>query len=128
MREPLLTSRLILRDITETDAELLFDLDSNPKVMRYIGPRPAPAVADYRDRIRTVYVPWQAHPWHGTRMVLDRASREFLGWVFIRPATASRNAGDLGWTRPEEVEVGYRYHPSAWGRGDRDRGRHAARP
>ena len=57
MREPLLTERLILRDITEADADLLFELDSDPEVMRYIGKRPAPDVAGYRDRARTVYVP-----------------------------------------------------------------------
>jgi RimJ/RimL family protein N-acetyltransferase len=30
MREPHLTDRLILRDITEADAELLFELDGDP--------------------------------------------------------------------------------------------------
>jgi ribosomal-protein-alanine N-acetyltransferase len=117
MREPLQTDRLLLRDITEADADLLFDLDSDPEVMRYIGPRPADDVASYRERTRTVYLPVQAHPWHGVRIVLDRASGAFLGWVFIRPAPASRIAREMGWTRPDEVEVGYRYRRSAWGRG-----------
>lgn len=117
MREPLLTDRLILRDIAEADAELLFDLDADPEVMRYIGPRPALDVAGYRDRTRTVYIPQQEHPWHGVRIVLDRESREFLGWVFIRPATGSKIASEMGWTRPDEVEIGYRFRRSAWGRG-----------
>jgi len=117
MREPLLTDRLILRDITEADAELLFDLDSDPEVMRYIGPRPGPDLAAYRERARTVYVRWQEHPWHGIRIALDRFSRDFLGWVFIRPATESMIAPALGWTRPDEVEVGFRYRRSTWGRG-----------
>jgi RimJ/RimL family protein N-acetyltransferase len=117
MREPLLTDRLILRDITEADAELLFDLDSDPEVMRYIGPRPAPDVSWYRDRTRAVYVPQQAHPWHGARVVLDRASGAFLGWVFVRPATASQDARAMGWTRSDAVEVGFRYRRPAWGRG-----------
>jgi RimJ/RimL family protein N-acetyltransferase len=117
MREPLLTDRFILRDITEADAELLFDLDSDSEVMRYIGPRPAADVEGYRDRTRAVYVPFQAHPWHGLRVVLDRAGGGFLGWVFARPATAFKYAREIGWVRPGEVEVGYRYHRSAWGRG-----------
>jgi len=117
MREPLLTDRLTLRDITEADADLLFDLDSDAEVMRYIGPRPAPDVAWYRERTRTVYMPVQAHPWHGVRIVVDRASGEFLGWVFVRPATASLHAREIGWTRPDEVEVGYRYRRCVWGRG-----------
>jgi len=117
MRAPLLTDRLLLRDITEADAEWLFELDSDPEVMRYIGPRPAPDVAGYRERTRTVYVPVQAHPWQGVRIVLDRTSGAFLGWVFIRQATGSRYARELGWTRSDEVEIGYRYHRCAWGRG-----------
>jgi RimJ/RimL family protein N-acetyltransferase len=116
MREPLLTDRLVLRDITEADAELLFDLDSDPEVMRYI-PWRAPDVAWYRDRIRTAHLPQQSHPWQGVRIVLDRASGDFLGWVFIRPATESKSALELGWTRPGEEEIGYRLHRSAWGRG-----------
>jgi RimJ/RimL family protein N-acetyltransferase len=116
MREPLLTDRLVLRDITEADAELLFDLDADPEVMRYIPWRP-PDVAWYRDRIRTVHLPQQSHPWHGVRIVLDRANGEFLGWVFIRPATESKSASELGWTRPGEEEIGYRFRRSAWGRG-----------
>jgi RimJ/RimL family protein N-acetyltransferase len=117
MRNPLLTDRLILRDITEADAELLFDLDSDPEVMRYIGPRPAPNLTWYRDRIQTVYMAQQEHTWHGVRIVLDRASGEFLGWVFVRPAVASPIARDIGWTEPGEEEVGYRFRRSAWGRG-----------
>jgi len=117
LRNQLVTERLHLRDITEADAELLFELDSDPEVMRHIGPRPANDVAGYRERTRAVYLPQQTHPWHGVRLVFDRASGAFLGWVFIRPATASMNAHVLGWTKPDEVEVGYRYHQSAWGRG-----------
>src|SRR5262245_19338889 len=117
MREQILTARLILRDITETDAELLFELDSDPEVLRYIGPQPALDLTSYRDRTRTVYIPLQLHPWHGVRIVLDRISGEFLGWVFIRPATGSISAREIGWTRPEEVEVGFRYRRSTWGRG-----------
>jgi RimJ/RimL family protein N-acetyltransferase len=117
MRELLRTDRLVLRDITEADAEPLFDIDSDPEVMKYIGPRPASEAAPYRQRIRDVYIPFQAHPWHGVRMVLDRISGEILGWIFIRPATAARNARELGWTRDGEEEIGFRFQRSAWGRG-----------
>jgi ribosomal-protein-alanine N-acetyltransferase len=117
MREPLLTDRLILRDVVEADAELLFDLNSDPEVMRYIAPPPASDVPGYRDRILTVHLPYQAHPWHGVRIVLDRTTGEFLGVVFARPATDSRFAQEIGWTQPNEVEVGYIYRRCAWGRG-----------
>jgi RimJ/RimL family protein N-acetyltransferase len=74
-------------------------------------------VAAYRERTRAVYLPVQAHPWHGVRVVLDRAGGALLGWVFARPATDAKFAREIGWTRPDEVEVGYPYRRSAWGRG-----------
>jgi len=112
-----MTDRLVLRDVTEADAELLRDLDSDPEVMRYISPAPPGPLADYRERIRKVHLPLQSHVWHGVRVVLDRAGGAFLGWVLIRPATLYKYAQAIGWSRPDEVEVGYRYRRSAWGRG-----------
>lgn len=117
MRKPLLTDRLLLRDVTITDAELLYHLDADPDVMHYIGPRPAVVVDWYRDRIQTVYIPQQAHPWQGIRLVFDRVSDAFLGWVFVRPAVHARYAREFAWTRLGEEEVGFRYHRAAWGRG-----------
>lgn len=117
MREFLVTDRRLLRDVSEADAEWMFDLDSDPDVMRYVGPRWPADVAGYRERARTVHVPMQAHPWHGLRIVLDRAADDLLGWVFVRPATACWCAREIGWTRPDEVEIGYRFRRAAWGRG-----------
>jgi len=116
MREPIFTDRLHLRDVVEADAELLFSLDCDPEVMRYIGSPPAD-VDWHRHRICTAHLPLQDHHWQGLRIVLDRASGAFLGWVFIRPATISKIAAELGWTRPDDVEVGYRYRRDVWGRG-----------
>lgn len=116
MREPILTNRLMLRDVVEADAELLVDLDSDPEVMRYI-PGLSLDAAWYRERIRTFYLPQQTHSWHGMWIVLDRMTRDFFGWVFIRPATAYMYASHMGWNDPTEMEVGYRYRRSAWGRG-----------
>lgn len=104
MRELIYTARLVLRDVTQQDADQLFELDSDPEVMRYIGYQPQPDLAEYRDRIRTVYMPWQAHPWHGVRTVLDRTSSEFLGWVFARPAIDAKFARDIGWNKPDEID------------------------
>lgn len=117
MRDSLLTERLVLRDVTLDDAGLLFELDSDPDVMRFIGQRPATDVSWYSERIQTVYLPHQDHPWHGVRLVFNRASGAFLGWVFVRPAMASRDADGIGWTQPGEEEVGFRYRRAVWGRG-----------
>lgn len=64
-RPSILTQRLLLRDVTEDDASLLFDLDSDSEVMRHIGQCVATDAQWYRERIRTAYLPYQGHPWHG---------------------------------------------------------------
>ena len=117
MRKPLLTDRLLIRDVVEADAELMFDLDSDPKVMRYIGPQLASDASWYQDRIRTKFVPHQMHPWRGVRVVFDRTNGDYLGNVSIRPANESSDAQVLGWSQTDEVEIGFRFHQAAWGRG-----------
>ena len=55
------TDRLTLRRFTEADAELLFDLDGDPEVTRYVGGgRAYPDVEAYRARIRTGYLAYYA--------------------------------------------------------------------
>jgi RimJ/RimL family protein N-acetyltransferase len=117
MRKSFLTDRLFVRDIAEADAEFMFNLDSDSEVMRYIGPRLASDASWYRDLIRTKFVPQQMHPWHGVRVVFDRESGDFLGSVSIRPASASKDAQALGWNRADEIEIGFRFRRSVWGRG-----------
>jgi [ribosomal protein S5]-alanine N-acetyltransferase len=117
MRESFLTDHLLLRDISEADAELMFDLDSDPEVMRYIGSQLANDASWYRDLIRTKFVPQQTHSYHGVRVVFDRVSGDFLGSVSLRPASASKDAQALGWNRSDEIEIGFRFRRSVWGRG-----------
>jgi RimJ/RimL family protein N-acetyltransferase len=117
MRAPIRTQRLVLRDVTETDAERLLDLDSDPEVLRYIGARPASNATWYRKRIRDVYLPFEARPCHGFYLVFAETADAFLGWVFARPATGHLFARELGWTREDEIEIGYRYRRAVWGRG-----------
>lgn len=114
------TERLGLRRFTDTDAdaELLFELDSDPEVMRYIGPFGLPSVAAYREKIRNLYLPqYAAHPDRGCLAAHEEATGEFLGWFFLRPATEYKFAAEAGWTRPTDIELGYRLRRAVWGEG-----------
>jgi RimJ/RimL family protein N-acetyltransferase len=112
------TDRLVLRRFTEDDAPRLFDLDSDPEVMRYVGPYGLPTVEAYRDRIRDVWLPsYAAHPRRGVFAALLRDSGEFLGWFAFRPATEYRFAKEAGWARDTDVELGYRLRQAHWGKG-----------
>lgn len=112
------TDRLVLRRFADTDAdgELLFELDSDPEVMRYIGPFRLPDVAAYRDRIRTVWLPYSARPGRGVFAAVEKPGT-FVGWFCLRPATYYTFAAAAGWARETDLELGYRLRRAAWGRG-----------
>ena len=80
MKLRLETPRLILREFTEDDAGELFALDSDPEVMRYIGPYQLPDVEAYRSRIRTLNIPYyKEHPGYGVWAALEKSAGAFLG-------------------------------------------------
>jgi RimJ/RimL family protein N-acetyltransferase len=111
------TDRLVLRRFTEADAELLFELDSDPEVMRYAGRR-FETLEAYRHRLADRYLPYYArYPDRGAWAALEKPAREFIGWFILRPAMDYQFAKEAGWDRPSDVEVGYRLRRSAWGRG-----------
>jgi RimJ/RimL family protein N-acetyltransferase len=113
------TERLMLRRFADTDAdaELLFELDSDPEVMRYIGPFGLPSVAAYRERIRTYWQPYYARPPRAFGATFEKTTGRFIGWFFLRDSTDYKFAKEAGWTRPSDLELGYRLRHAAWGRG-----------
>lgn len=114
------TDRLRLRGFADSDADahLLFELDSDPEVMRFIGPFGLPTVEAYRERIRTVWLPYYApHSARGCWAIVEKATDQFAGWVFLRPAVDYKFAAEAGWTRATDLELGYRLRRAVWGRG-----------
>ena len=113
------TERLRFRPFTDSDAdaELAFELDLDPEVMRYIGPFVLPDVAAYRERIRTAWLPQDVGPARGVRAAIEKATGAFVGWIFLRPANLYKFAAEAGWTRETDLELGYRFRRAAWGRG-----------
>lgn len=105
--------RLSFTLLTEQDAELLFEVDQDEEVMRYLngGKRTSmqqiteiflPRMAQYRNPERGFGI-WQV------RRVEDNA---YLGWVLIRPMgfnTATPSEDD--------VELGWRFMRPYWGQG-----------
>jgi RimJ/RimL family protein N-acetyltransferase len=102
------TERMYLRDLRADDVEWLFQLDSDPEVMRHISK----GVSTPRNIIEAVYLPrmmaWQNQsPPRGFWAAHLREEGEFIGWFHLRPDKIS----------PEEMELGYRLKRGVWGRG-----------
>ncbi len=102
------TERMYLRELRADDVDLLFQLDSDPDVMRHISK----GVPTPRETFEAVYLPrmmaWQNQtPPRGFWVAQLCVSDEFIGWFHLRPDKIS----------PDEMELGYRLKRSAWGRG-----------
>lgn len=103
------TERLVLRRFTEADVDNLFELDSDPQVMRFLtGGKPTP-----RDVIEHEILPRFLHYYKrfeefGFWAAIEKSTGQFLGWFEFRPL----EGGGL-----DDVELGYRLRKFAWGKG-----------
>ncbi|HUB40198.1 MAG TPA: GNAT family N-acetyltransferase [Streptosporangiaceae bacterium] len=103
------TQRLALRQFTADDADNLYDLNSDPEVMRYLtGGRSTPREV-LRDQVIPVHLAvYERLDRLGTWAAESRTSGEFLGWFHFRPGPDAD---------PTNIDLGYRLHRSAWGKG-----------
>jgi RimJ/RimL family protein N-acetyltransferase len=105
------TPQLALRQFTEDDVDNLFDLNSDPEVMRYLtGGRPTP-----REEIRDQIVPFYLAVYDrldrlGAWVAESAATGEFLGWFHFRPGPGP--SPDI-----TNIDLGYRLRRSAWNQG-----------
>jgi len=103
------TERLVLRRFTKDDAGNLFDLDSDPDVMRYLsGGTPTP-----REVIEAEILPRflrydERLPGLGFWAAIDKASGDLIGWFSLRPTDEAD---------PRVASLGFRLRRTAWGQG-----------
>jgi RimJ/RimL family protein N-acetyltransferase len=103
------TDRLILRRFTEQDVDNLYELDSDPDVMRFISGGPAtPREVLADDHIPHYLNYYERFEGYGFWVVIERSTGDFLGWFHLRP---------MGDVPQDEPELGYRLKRSAWGKG-----------
>ncbi len=102
------TERMYFRQFRVEDARLLFELDSDPEVMRFISRgQPTPLARIQNEIIPRCLDQYRQSPPRGFWAALLREGDEFIGWFHLRPDRIS----------PGEMELGYRLKRSVWGRG-----------
>jgi RimJ/RimL family protein N-acetyltransferase len=100
------TPRLAIRQFTEDDVDNLFNLNSDPGVMRYLGRPPSREVL--RDEIIPFHLGvYQRFDRLGTWAAEAASTGEFLGWFHFRAED-----GDI-----TNIDLGYRLRRAAWGKG-----------
>ncbi|GAA3819483.1 GNAT family N-acetyltransferase [Sphaerisporangium flaviroseum] len=103
------TDRLVLRPLTEADADDLFHLDNDPDVMRFINGGKATSHEEFRrESLPRLLHFYESLGRHGFWAAVGKPDGDFLGWFELRP---------LKDDDPGEVELGYRLRKAAWGRG-----------
>jgi [ribosomal protein S5]-alanine N-acetyltransferase len=97
------TERLLLRQFTIDDADLIYQLNSDPEVVRYVH-EPPTSPENAPDVVRDIILP-QYELGLGRWAVHLRSSGEFIGWCGLKKL-------------PEgEVDLGFRYKKDHWRKG-----------
>ena len=107
------TERLQFSFITERDAELLYQLDNDPEVMKYL----TSGRTSSREQVIEVFLPRlnqyaDQSLGHGLWLVSDKVSNEPFGWVLVRPMDFFSDAPQL-----TNLELGWRFFRKHWGKG-----------
>jgi len=107
------SARLSYRLMTKDDAELLFQLDQDPKVMRFLnGGRPSSM-----DEINDVFIPRMesyvnAQKGWGLWQINISSTNEYVGWILVRPMNFFSDSPEF-----DNLELGWRFFQSSWGKG-----------
>ncbi|MFT3846619.1 MAG: GNAT family N-acetyltransferase [Lacibacter sp.] len=100
------TPRLYLRRFTDADSSLVFYLNSFQEVVEYVHEPVHTCVEFSRNVLFEHILPQYALYNLGRLAVYVKENDEFIGWCGLK-------------FRPElnEIDLGYRYIPSSWGKG-----------
>lgn len=116
MSEPLHipdSPRLRFRLMGADDGDLLFELDQDPEVMRFLNdgqPTPREDIDDYfMPRLLAFTDPVTGC---GLWEVADVAAGEYLGWILVR-----EYGFDTPYHSPDIIELGWRLKRHCWGKG-----------
>ena len=104
------TKRLILREMQPSDAEALFEMDSNPNVHQYLWNKPLTSINEvhqYIEKVRNQYLENNI----GRFVVVLKESKELIGWAGLKYNTEMVN------NKIHFYDIGYRLNENFWGKG-----------
>lgn len=105
LTKPILeTERLWLREFTENDFDLVYNLNQEPAVMRYIGP--VKNKEEARKDLNKYLAYYKQHPGYGYWATFENQTDQFVGWFLLKILEETG-----------ENEIGYRLKKEFWGQG-----------
>ena len=97
--------RLYFREFTENDVYLLFELNSNPNVIKYVH-EPAPTLENVTNILFNSILPQYKLYIYGRWAVHLQNDNEFVGWCGLKYIKED-----------DEIDLGYRIKEEYWGKG-----------
>ena len=110
MKDPIETERLLLRELLESDAEKMFEMDSNPNLHIFVGKKPLKHIDETLEHIRLIQQQYRDFG-IGRWAVVLKETGEFIGWSGIKFITNEINKYQ------NFYEIGYRFNEKHWGKG-----------
>ena len=104
------TDRLILRQMLLSDAEALFEMDSNPKVHQFLWNKPLTDISEKYSNIKFVREQYIQNN-IGRFVVILKETNELIGWAGLKYNTEMVN-NKVGF-----YDIGYRLNEKFWGKG-----------
>ena len=104
------TDRLILREMKLSDAEALFEMDSNPMVHQYLWNKPLTDISEvhaYIELVRAQYIQNNI----GRFVAVLKETNELMGWAGLKFNTEMVN------NKINFYDIGYRLNEKFWGKG-----------
>lgn len=105
------SKRVLLRSYRENEAHLLVELDSDPRVMKYISDGKPTSLDEAQktiDRLQNYVKFWNHHM--GTFAAFQKSTNLYMGWFLLRPP--KNNLSEM-----KNLELGYRLKHDFWGQG-----------
>ena len=104
------TKRLIIREISEVDIDVMLELHSDPEVHKYLGNKLITSkekIANAIDSIKKQYMQFNVGRW----AMIDKKTKEFIGWTGLEFVTKETN------NHINYYDLGYRLLKRFWGKG-----------
>lgn len=105
MKKFLESERLYLREISKKDLPLLFELHSDPEVMKFIRP-PETTIQETEATLNRIFRTNKYEQGLGLWICHEKNTGDFAGWFVLK------NLDDT-----DDIEIGYRLLKKHWGKG-----------
>jgi len=99
------TERLVLKQFSETDAELLFALNTDADVVKYVGEAVYTDMTEVYKSLARGYEQYEKYK-QGRLSVFIKQTGEYIGWCGLRYFPESGR-----------TDIGYRFLKKHWGKG-----------